>query len=145
MLKHINLILLSMVTISSIQAKDYQADKNGNVNVNIVDRKVIVGNKVVRTIPKGEAIKADVGRSSASIDKDKLKANVGKDIGAKIDGENISANVGGISAKINGENISVNIGSILTNALKNRNSKDDKEHKNNKDDDFFHGDPFFSK
>jgi hypothetical protein len=129
-----------MVTLTSIQAKDYEVDKNGNVNVNVIDRKVIVNGKVVRTIPKGEPIKVNVGSNSASIDKDKLNANVGKDIGAKIDGDNMSAKVGGIGAKINGNSIGVNIGGILNNALKNRNRK-----KDDKDDDFFNGDPFFAK
>jgi len=122
MLKNINLILLSIATLSSIQAKDYEVDKNGNVNLNIVDRKVIVNGKVVRTISKGEPI----------------KANIGKDLGAKIDGDNISANVGAIGAKIENDNINVDIGSILKSTEKIRNSKDTKEEK-----DFFDGDSFF--
>jgi len=138
MLKNINLILLSIVTLTSIQAKDYEVDKNGNVNVNIIDRKVIVNGKVVRTIPKGEPINANIGNSSASIHKDRLKANVGRDIGARIDGNNMSANVGGIGAKIENDNISIDIGSILKSAIKIRNSKDKKEK-----DDFFKGDSFF--
>jgi len=139
MLKNINLILLSIVTLTSIQAKDYEVDKNGNVNLNIIDRKVIVNGKVVRTIPKGEPITASIGETSASIDKDRLSANVGKDIGAKIDGDNISANIGGIGAKIENDNISVDIGSILKSAIKIRNSKKDTKEK----DDFFKGDSFF--
>ncbi len=138
MLKKIDFILLSIATLSFIQAKDYEIDKNGNINVNIVDRKVIVNDKVVRTIPKGEPVKVNIGSTGASIDKDKLKANVGKDIGAKIDGDNMSANVGGIGAKIEGDSIGVNIGSVLKTAKKIQNSKDTKEEK-----DFFNGDDFF--
>ena len=139
MLKNINLILLSMITLTSIQAKDYEVDKNGNVNLNIIDRKVIVNGKVVRTIPKGEPIKATVENNSASIHKDKLNANVGKDIGAKIDGDNIRANVGGITAKIGNENISINIGSLLNSVIKLKNNKDTKK----EEKDFFGGDSFF--
>ena len=138
MLKKIDFILLSLATITSTQAKDYEIDKNGNVNVNIVDRKVIVNDKVVRTIPKNQPIKVNVGNTGASIDKDRLKANVGKDIGAKIDGDNMSANVGGIGAKIENDNIKVDIGSVLNSAKKLRNSKDTKEER-----DFFKGDSFF--
>jgi len=138
MLKKIDFILLSIATLSFAQAKDYEVDKNGNVNVNIVDRKVIVNDKVVRTIPKGEPIKVKVGSTGASVDKDKLKANVGKNIGVKIDGDNMSANVGGIGANINGDNIGVDIGSVLKTAKKLQNSKDTKEEK-----DFFDGDSFF--
>jgi hypothetical protein len=133
-----NFILLSLATVTAIQAKDYEIDKNGNVNVNIVDRKVIVNDKVVRTIPKNQPVKVHVGETEASIDKDKLKANVGKDIGAKIDGDNLSANVGGIGAKIEGDTIKVDIGSILQSAEKIRNSKDTKEER-----EFFKGDSFF--
>jgi len=138
MLKKIDFILLSLATITSTQAKDYEIDKNGNVNVNIVDRKVIVNDKVVRTIPKNQPVKVNVGNTGASIDKDRLKANVGKDIGAKIDGDNMSANVGGIGAKIENDNIKVDIGSVLNSAKKLRNSKDTKEER-----DFFKGDSFF--
>lgn len=138
MLKKIDFILLSLATITSTQAKDYEIDKNGNVNVNIVDRKVIVNDKVVRTIPKNQPVKVNVGNTGASIDKDRLKANVGKDIGAKIDGDNLSANVGGIGAKIEGDTIKVDIGSILQSAEKIRNSKDTKEER-----EFFKGDSFF--
>jgi len=123
MLKNINLILLSIVTLTFIQAKDYEVDKNGNVNLNIIDRKVIVNGKVVRTIPKGEPIKATVGDTSASIHKDRLNANIGGDIGARIDGDNMSANVGGIVVKIKNDNISIDIGSIINSAIKIRNSK----------------------
>jgi hypothetical protein len=138
MLKKIDFILLALATITSTQAKDYEIDKNGNVNVNIVDRKVIVNDKVVRTIPKNQPVKVNVGNTGASIDKDRLKANVGKDIGAKIDGDNMSANVGGIGAKIENDNIKVDIGSVLNSAKKLRNSKDTKEER-----DFFKGDSFF--
>jgi len=138
MLKNMNLILLSIVTLTSIQAKDYEVDKNGNINVNIIDRKVIVNGKVVRTIPKGEPIKATVGNTSASIHKDRLNANVDKDIGARIDGDNMSANVGGIGVKIENDNISIDIGSVLESAIKIRNRKDTKEEK-----DFFESDSFF--
>jgi hypothetical protein len=138
MLKKIDFILLSLATITSTQAKDYEIDKNGNVNVNIVDRKVIVNDKVVRTIPKNQPVKVNVGNTGASIDKDRLKANVGKDIGAKIDGDNMSANVGEIGAKIENDNIKVDIGSVLNSAKKLRNSKDTKEER-----DFFKGDSFF--
>ncbi|MCK4441027.1 MAG: hypothetical protein KAU90_03415 [Sulfurovaceae bacterium] len=115
-------------------------DKNGNVNINIIDRKVIVNGKVVKTIPKGEPINITVGNTDTSIDKGKMKANVGKNIGAKIDNDSLSANVGGIHANINGDSMNINIGSIVNDALKNRNRK-----KDDKDDDFFDGDPFFAK
>jgi uncharacterized protein (UPF0335 family) len=141
MLKKIDFILLSLATLVFAQAKDYEVDKNGNVNINVIDRKVIVNGKVVRTIPKDEPIEVKVENTGASIDKDKLKANVGKDIGAKIDGDNISANVGDIGAKIEGGAISVNIGSIL------KKRKKDKDEKKEEDDffggDFFGGDSFF--
>ena len=142
MLKNINFILLSLATISSLYAKDYEVDKNGNTNVNIIDRKVIVNGKVVKTIPKGEPIKANVGNIGASIDdrggKDNLNAHVGNNIGASIKGDSMSANVGGIGAKIDGDNISVDVGSVLKTAQKLRNSKDTKAER-----DFFKGDDFF--
>ncbi len=142
MLKNITLIVISIATLGSLYAKDYEVDKNGNVNLNIIDRKVIVNGKVVKRIPKGEPIKANVGNIGASIDdrggRDNLNAHVGKNIGASIKGDSLSANVGGIRAKIDGDNISVDIGSLLNTAQKLRNSKDTKEEK-----DFFKGDDFF--
>ena len=142
MLKNINFILISLATMSSLYAKDYQVDKNGNTNINIIDRKVIVNGKVVKTIPKGEPIKVNVGNIGASIDdrggKDNLNAHVGRNIGATIKGDSISANVGGIGAKIDGDNISVDIGSVLKTAQRVRNSKDTKAER-----DFFDGDDFF--
>jgi hypothetical protein len=139
MFKKIDFVLLFLAIFSSLQAKDYEIDKNGNINVNIVDRKVMVNDKVVRTIPKDKPVNVTIGNTNASINKDRLKANVGRNIGAKIDDDKMSANIGGIGAKIDGDNISVDIGTLLNNAIKNRN--DDKE----KDDNFFDGDPFFSK
>ncbi len=123
MIKNVNLLFavsLLMTYVSFAQSKDYATDKNGNVNVNIIDRKVIVDDKVVRTIPEGEPIKAEVG-----------------DIGAEVNGDDVSANIGGIGAEIKGDSISVNVGGVLNQALKNINSKDDKDEK-----EFFKGDFF---
>ncbi len=137
-----NLILLSLATISSLYAKDYEVDKNGNTNINIIDRKVIVNGKVVKTVPKGEPVKVKIGNIGASIDdrggKDNLNAHLGNNIGASINGDSMSANVGGIGAKIDGDNMSVDIGSLLRRAQKLRNSKDTKAER-----DFFEGDDFF--
>jgi hypothetical protein len=163
-------IFLGTAVIGTLFASD-NIERNGNVNVNVIDRKVIVNGKVVKTIPKGEPIDinlengevrvggkkvnssnsrnnrmderdgigADIGNIGASIDGDKIGANIGRDIGAKIDGDSISANVGGISASIDGDKIKANIGSIINSAIKRRKDRGDKKD----DSDFFDGDDFF--
>jgi|GEM_PF-6914469 len=167
-------LLIGSAVVNTVFAKDNVVERNGNVNVNVIDRKVIVNGKVVKTIPEGEpvdisvengkvkvggkeikgvngnsrgrtrvngrSIGANVDNIGATIDGDKIGANIGNDIGAKIDGDSISANIGGISASINGDKINANIGGIISSAIGGRGK--DKDSKKD-DSDFFDGDDFF--
>jgi len=116
------LVLISMVFTTLVaSAKDYTVDRSGNLNVNVIDRQVIVNDKVVGTVDEGEPITINGGS-----------------VGAKVDGENITANVGDVGAKIEGDSISINIGGILKKALNNINSEESDDEKN-----FFKGNDFF--
>ncbi len=101
-------------------AQEQVVERNGNLNVNVIDRKVIVNDKVVKTIPEGEPISVEGGG-----------------MGADIDGDKIGAKIGDMGVKIDGDSIGVNVGSLLKGALKNINSEDSKEEK-----EFFKGDFF---
>jgi hypothetical protein len=124
------IVSISIVIVNFTEAKDYEVDKSGNVNVNIIDGKVIVNGKVVKSIPDGEAINISINSKGEVVENNKTEANIKKDI--------VSANVGDISVKIDGDKISVDIASVINSAKKNQNSKDTKE-----EEDFFKGDDFF--
>jgi hypothetical protein len=145
-----NVIYLSLLLTTSIYSKDYEVNRNGNVNVNVIDRQVIVNGEVVETIPEDQpidikvdnlgvkvndkSIKSNVGEEvHAGISEDAIGANVGDDIGVKIDKNSINANV---------EGISVGLGNIIGNILEDKDDKEEKKRK--KKSDFFDGDPFFS-
>jgi len=164
--------LLSTTVISTLFAET-KVERSGNVNVNVIDRKVIVNGKVVKTIPEGEPVSVNVengkvkvngevvervGNSSsnigASINGGSIGANVG-DVGAKIDGNKIGASIGnGIGASINGDSISANVGGISASidgdniranigGILNSAIKRRKNRDKSKDSDFFGGDDFF--
>jgi hypothetical protein len=73
MLKKLDILLLILVSTVTLQAKDYEVDRNGNVNVNVIDRQVIVNGKVVRTLGKGERIKINRNGVKASVGADDVK------------------------------------------------------------------------
>ncbi|MCH9739780.1 MAG: hypothetical protein K0U38_02925, partial [Epsilonproteobacteria bacterium] len=98
-------LALSIVLLFTlvIEAREYPTDKNGNVNVNVIDRQVIVNDKVVDVLEPGEPIEVDVDDIGVDLDDEKIGVDVeddvsvrmGRDIAVDVDDE-ISVNLGGL-------------------------------------------------
>jgi len=134
MLSRVIWLFLSTTAFGLLVAGESVIDRSGNLNVNVIDGKVIVNGKVVKRVPKGEPVDITVengrvfvggeeikgvGRSSNSssrinttVSKDRVGADIG-DIGAHIDKDSIGAHVGeNIGAKIDKSGMSANVGGI---------------------------------
>jgi len=104
--------LLSTTVIGSLFA-DSVVERNGNVNVSVIDRKVIVNGKVVKTIPEGKPVDISVENGKVKVGGEEIEGvstSSRGDIGARVDGRSVGANVGNIGASIDGDKIGANIG-----------------------------------
>ena len=92
-----------LTSISLLDAKEYPRDKNGNVNVNIIDGVVIDNNRVQSVVRQGETVSVDVD--------DEMDIEVESEgYGISVDNEEISVDIGDEGIGINvGDEISVGI------------------------------------
>ena len=71
---------LLMVSIGSLDAREYSGDKNGNVNVNIVDRVVTVNDEVVGVVRSGEGVSVNVDDIDVDMGRDGYGVNIDDDM-----------------------------------------------------------------
>ncbi|HHH19718.1 MAG TPA: hypothetical protein ENK86_04330 [Campylobacterales bacterium] len=104
------LALLGM-TLSG-NAREFPADEHGNVNVNVIDRQVIVNDQVVDTLEPGEAI--SVGNIDVDMDDDAMESDLDHEIEVDLDDDEISVDMGeeGISVDVDDE-ISVDMKGLI--------------------------------
>jgi hypothetical protein len=104
--------------ISLLDAKEYPRDRNGNVNVNIIDGVVIVNDRVESVVRQDETISIDVDDDSyedygVSVD-DEVDIQVESEgYGISVDDDEISVDIGhgGIGINVDDE-ISIGIGGL---------------------------------
>ena len=77
--------------VTSLDAREYEYDRNGNVNINIIDRDVIINNEQVGIISSVERISVDeyeIGideYAEIGVEMEELEVIVGDDVSIDID------------------------------------------------------------
>ncbi len=107
-----------LTSISLLDAKEYPRDRNGNVNVNIIDGVVVDNNRVQSVVRQGETVSVDVDGDNyedygVSVD-DEVDIQVDSEgYGISVDDDEISVDIGheGIGINVDDE-ISVGIGGL---------------------------------
>ena len=97
--KFFELIYIGILIVSSIsfvEAKEYTRDKNGNLNINIIDRVVTVNNRVVRVINPNEPISIDIDDDDMDDELDSID-NIDRDDDMIIRVDDISIGANGIT------------------------------------------------
>jgi hypothetical protein len=90
-----------LTSTSLLNAKEYPRDRNGNVNVNIIDGVVVANDRVESVIRQDETISIDVDGDTyedygVSVDDDEISVDIGHGgIGINVDDE-ISVDIGGL-------------------------------------------------
>ncbi len=89
-------ISLSLLLLSTtlINAQEYHADKNGNVNINIIDKKIMVNDKVVGRVKPNEPTVVNVDDVGVNLDREHIGVGVGDDVGVNLDRGQIGVGVG---------------------------------------------------
>jgi hypothetical protein len=108
-----------LTSTSLLNAKEYPRDRNGNVNVNIIDGVVVANDRVESVIHQDETISIDVDGDTyedygVSVD-DEVDIQVDSaGYGISVDNDEISVDIGhgGIGINVDDE-ISVDIGGLL--------------------------------
>ena len=108
-----------LTSTSLLNAKEYPRDRNGNVNVNIIDGVVVANDRVESVIRQDETISIDVDGDTyedygVSVD-DEVDIQVDSaGYGISVDNDEISVDIGhgGIGINVDDE-ISVDIGGLL--------------------------------
>ncbi len=117
--KTISLSLLLLSTIL-LNAQEYHADKNGNVNINIIDKKIMVNDKVVGRVKPNEPTVVNVDDVGVNLDREHIGVGVGDDVGVNLDRGHIGVQTGDdVSVKVDkdvkvkvGNDVSVNVGGL---------------------------------
>ena len=107
-----------LTSISLLDAKEYPGDRNGNLNVNIIDGVVVDNNRVQSVVRQGETVSVDVDGDSyedygVSVD-DEVDIQVDSEgYGISVDDDEISVDIGhgGIGINVDDE-ISIGIGGL---------------------------------
>ena len=84
--------ILIVSSISFVEAKEYTRDKNGNLNINIIDRVVTVNNRVVRVINPNEPISIDIDDDDMDDELDSIDNIRDDDMIIRVDDISIGAN-----------------------------------------------------
>ncbi len=107
-----------LISISLLDAKEYSIDRNGNVNVNIIDGVVIDNNIVQSVVRQDETVSIDVDDDSyknygVSVDDEVYVQVDSEGYGISVDNDEISVDIedGGIGINVDDE-ISIGIGSL---------------------------------
>ena len=83
-------IALISLLFTSLDAREYEHDRNGNLNINIIDRDVIINNEPVGTISSVERISVDeyeIGideHDEIEVEMEELEVIVGDDVSIDI-------------------------------------------------------------
>jgi hypothetical protein len=108
-----------LTSTSLLNAKEYPRDRNGNVNVNIIDGVVIANDRVESVIRQDETIPIDVDGDTyedygVSVDDEVDIQGDSAGYGISVDDDEISVDIGhgGIGINVDDE-ISVDIGGLL--------------------------------
>jgi len=91
----INILLLSLF-ITSLNAKEYNRDGNGNININIIDREVSINNEHVGIISSVERVGVD--EYEIGIDEDDEIEVETENLGEIVVGEDVSVDIDTISS-----------------------------------------------
>ncbi|RUM74166.1 MAG: hypothetical protein DSZ11_04490 [Sulfurovum sp.] len=89
-------ILLLSLFITSLNAKEYNRDGNGNININIIDREVSINNEQVGIISSVERVGVD--EYEIGIDEDDEIEVETENLGEIVVGEDVSVDIDTISS-----------------------------------------------
>ena len=89
-------ILLLSLFITSLNAKEYNRDGNGNININIIDREVSINNEHVGIISSVERVGVD--EYEIGIDEDDEIEVETENLGEIVVGEDVSVDIDTISS-----------------------------------------------